>query len=253
MKPGRQRLDQLLVDRGLAESRARAQRLVLAGQVRVDGVPAGKPGGQVKAGVSLEVVGGEKYVSRGGLKLEHGLEEFGLAVSGMTVLDVGASTGGFTDCVLQRGAARVAAIDVGQGQLAWKLRCDSRVLVLERCNARRLTAASLPSGWVPADLVVVDCSFISLRMILPSLEPLVRAGGHLVVLVKPQFEAGRAEADRGAGVIRDALVHDRVLAELEAFVGRDLPSLVWRRQVASPLLGPAGNREFLVHLERKQT
>ncbi|MGH7967861.1 MAG: TlyA family RNA methyltransferase, partial [Limisphaerales bacterium] len=181
--------------------------------------------------------------------LEHALEQFRLDVNGLRALDIGASTGGFTDCLLQRGAAQVYAVDVGQGQLAWKLRRDPRVVVMERTNARELTPASFPSPFNPADLAVIDCSFISLRKILPAAVALLRASAKIVALVKPQFEAGKAEADKGAGVIRDPAIHERVLRELEAFANGQ-PGLRWRAAIESPLLGPAGNKEFLALIEK---
>jgi len=243
------RLDQALVERGFCESREKAKRAIMAGQVRVNGQPARKPSDATEPGDELVLVAGEKFVSRGGLKLEHALQVFQLAVAGQAALDLGASTGGFTDCLLQAGAKRVFAVDVGQGQLAWKLRRDRRVIVMEKTNARHLTPAMFPQPFVPFDLAVMDCSFISLRKILPPTVALLRPGGKIVALIKPQFEAGRAEADRGAGVIRDPAVHERVVRELEAFVVA-LPGLVWRQVTESPLLGPAGNKEFLVLIEK---
>ena len=240
------RLDQELVERGLCDSRERAKRHILAGQVRINGQSAHKPSDAVKPADTLTLDAPEKFVSRGGHKLEHALEHFQVAVAGLTVLDLGASTGGFTDCLLQRGAARVFAVDVGQGQLAWKLRTDPRVVVLEKTNARYLKPEQFPS---PADLVVVDCSFISLKKILPPAVPLLKPEGRIVALIKPQFEAGKAEADKGRGVITDAAVHQRVLAELEEFVAAQT-GLCWRGVVESPLLGPAGNKEFLTLIEK---
>jgi 23S rRNA (cytidine1920-2'-O)/16S rRNA (cytidine1409-2'-O)-methyltransferase len=243
------RLDLALVDRGLCESRERAQRAILAGQVRVNAQLARKPSDAVQPGDALTLEAGEKYVSRGGYKLEHALRHFQLEVAGLIALDLGASTGGFTDCLLQHGAAKVFAVDVGQGQLAWKLRQDRRVVVMEKTNARHLTAAQLPQPFVPADLAVVDCSFISLRKILPAAIALLQPNGKIVALIKPQFEAGKAEADRGHGVIHDPAVHERVLNELREFAAT--PSgLNWRGVVESPLLGPAGNKEFLVLIEK---
>ncbi len=244
------RLDQALVDRGLCESRAKAQRAIMAGQVRVNRHPAKKASDSVRDGDQVELLAGDRFVSRGGHKLEHALAHFGVSVTGVTALDLGASTGGFTDCLLQQGAARVFAVDVGTNQLAWKLRNDPRVVVMEQTNARHLTPASFGPDWRPFDLAVADCSFISLRRILPPAAPLVRAGGRLVALVKPQFEAGKEEADRGEGVITDPAVHARVLAELEGFVAAEPLGLVWRGVTESPLLGPAGNREFLALIEK---
>jgi 23S rRNA (cytidine1920-2'-O)/16S rRNA (cytidine1409-2'-O)-methyltransferase len=188
----------------------------------------------------------EKFVSRGGHKLEHALDHFKLDVTGLEVIDLGASTGGFTDCLLQRGAARVFAVDVGQGQLAWKLRQDKRVIVMEKTNARHLRS----DRFSPAPgLAVVDCSFISLKKILPAAVPLLKPDGKIVALVKPQFEAGKAEADKGRGVITDPAVHERVLAELQEFVSAQA-GLCWRGVIESPLLGPAGNKEFLALIEK---
>lgn len=243
------RLDQELVERGLCVSREKAKRAVMAGQVRVNGQVARKPSDAVKTQDHLELSQGEKFVSRGGLKLEHALEHFHLEVREATAVDFGASTGGFTDCLLQRGAARVYAIDVGHGQLAWSLRRDPRVVVMEKTNVRELTPVRFPQPFVPVDIVVIDCSFISLRKVLPAAIVLLRPAGKIVALLKPQFEAGKAEADRGAGVIRDARIHERVLAELETFV-RGVPAVAWRGVVESPLLGPAGNKEFLVLIEK---
>jgi 23S rRNA (cytidine1920-2'-O)/16S rRNA (cytidine1409-2'-O)-methyltransferase len=242
------RLDQALVERGLCDSREKAKRAIMAGQVKVNGQLAHKPSESVKPDSLVELVTAEKFVSRGGLKLEHALDHFQVEVAALTVLDLGASTGGFTDCLLQRGAAKVYAVDVGQGQLAWKLRGDPRVVVMEKTNARALTPAAFPGPFEPADLVVVDCSFISLRKILPPAVALLRRSGKLIALIKPQFEAGKVEADKGAGVITDPAIHQRVLEELKEFVA-SLPGMRWRGLTESPLLGPAGNKEFLVLLE----
>lgn len=243
------RLDQALVERGLCESRERAKRAVMAGQVTVNGQPARKPSDSVRADDALALAATEKYVSRGGLKLEHALKEMALDVTGLAALDLGASTGGFTDCLLQAGAKQVCAVDVGQGQLAWKLRQDGRVVVMEKTNARHLTPDSFPQPFVPFDLIVADCSFISLRKILPPAVALLKPDGKIVALVKPQFEAGKAEVDRGAGVIRDPAIHDRVLRELQEFVTAQ-SGLLWKQVTESPLLGPAGNKEFLVLIEK---
>lgn len=243
------RLDQALVERGLCASREQARRAVLAGQVRLNDQVARKPSDPVHPGDALALAAVERYVSRGGYKLEHALRHFALNVAGAVAVDLGASTGGFTDCLLQHGAARVYAVDVGRGQLHWKLRQDPRVVVLEGCNARHLTPARLPPPFGGADVVTVDCSFISLRLVLPPAVALLRPSGKLIALVKPQFEAGRAEVARGAGVIRDPVVHARVLAAFETFVAT-LPGMRWRGVTPSPLLGPAGNREFLALLEK---
>ena len=243
------RVDQALVERGLCDSREKAKRAVLAGQVRINEQPARKPSDAVKATDVLALDVPEKFVSRGGLKLDHALAHFGLEVAGQTALDLGASTGGFTDCLLQRGAARVFAVDVGRGQLAWKLRQDPRIVVMERINARALTSAHFPQPFVPADMAVIDCSFISLRKILPAAVALLQPSGRIVALIKPQFEAGKAEADKGAGVIRDPAIHERVLRELNEFVTGPL-ELRWVGVTESPVLGPAGNKEFLVLIEK---
>ena len=237
-----------MVERGLCESREKAKRAIMADQVRINGRPGRKPSDSVKPGDELTLTAPERFVSRGGLKLEHALGHFQIEVSGQTAIDLGASTGGFTDCLLQRGAAKVYAVDVGQGQLAWKLRLDPRVVVMEKTNARLLTRASFPPPFVPADLAVIDCSFISLRKILPPAVALLRPSAKIVALIKPQFEAGKAEADRGAGVIRDPAIHQRVLSELNQFViARG--GLRWVGVTESPVLGPAGNKEFLVLIE----
>ena len=243
------RLDLALVERGLCESREKAKRAVMAGQALVNGQRAAKASDKVKPSDEVTLAATDKFVSRGGHKLEHALETFGVEAAGLRAIDLGASTGGFTDCLLQHGAAMVAAVDVGQGQLAWALRNDERVHVMERTNARHLTPASFPQPFEPFDLAVVDCSFISLRQILPATVDLLPPGGQVVMLVKPQFEAGKAEADKGQGVIRDPQVHRRVLDELRAFVSDESP-LEWVAEIESPLTGPAGNKEFLVLLNR---
>lgn len=245
------RLDQALVERGLCESREKAKRAVLAGQVRVNQQLARKPSDAIESADAITLDAGEKYVSRGGYKLERALKHFQLDVTGLVALDVGASTGGFTDCLLQHGAEKVFAIDVGQGQLAWKLRRDPRVFVMEKTNARHLTAEQFPPPFAPPDLAVIDCSFISLRNILPAIVPLLKPDGKIVALVKPQFEAGKAEADRGRGVIRDAAIHKRILDELREFV-LARAGLCWHDVVESPLPGPAGNIEFLALIEKKR-
>jgi 23S rRNA (cytidine1920-2'-O)/16S rRNA (cytidine1409-2'-O)-methyltransferase len=236
-KQSKERLDVLLVERGLAESRAQAQRLIRAGLVRVADQVTDKPGARVAVGVEIAVQARPRFVSRGGEKLDAALERFGLDVTGAVAADVGASTGGFTDCLLQRGARRVYAIDVGYGQLDWRLRKDPRVVVLERTNVRYLE--SLPE---PVDLVTADVSFISLGLILPVVVRWLRPGGRVVALIKPQFEAGRREVGRG-GVVRDPVVRRVVLERVvgaAAELGLGLHGLM-----ISPLRGPAGNVEFL--------
>lgn len=240
------RLDSLLVDRGLASSRERARALILAGEVRVNGQPAAKAGTQVPHDADLTLTSRDHpYVGRGGLKLAHALDTFGIEVNGWTALDIGASTGGFTDVLLQRGASRVVALDVGHGQLDWKIRSDPRVVVLERVNARNLAPDQLPPDLRRFDIITIDVSFISLRHILPVLEPLLRPGAHVVALVKPQFEAGRAEVARG-GIVHDDAVRARVVEEVVAAADR----LGLKRQglTDSPIAGMEGNREFLLHL-----
>jgi len=242
----RVRLDQLLVERGLAESRSRAQALLLGGRVRAGAGDAArldrKPGDLVDRGLPLEVQAPEPYVSRGGHKLAAALDAFQVDPAGCVCLDVGASTGGFTDVLLQRGARRVYALDVGRGQLAEALRRDSRVISMERTNARDLTAATLPE---PIELAVIDVAFISLRLVLgPVAATFGPAGGALVPLVKPQFEAGRSEVDKG--VVRDPAVHERVVGEIEG-TARTL-GLEVLGAIPSPITGPEGNREFLLHL-----
>ena len=233
----KRRLDVLLVERGLAESRTQAQRLIRAGLVRVAGQVADKPGTQVATNATITLQARPRFVSRGGEKLEAALVRFGLDVRGWVAADVGASTGGFTDCLLQHGARRVYAIDVGYGQLDWRLRNDPRVVVMERTNARYLE--SLPE---PVDLVTVDVSFISLGLILPMAVRWLKPGGRVVALIKPQFEAGRREVGKG-GVVRDPQVHRRVLERvLDIAAGLDLGL---RGLMPSPLHGPAGNVEFL--------
>ncbi|MBM3835107.1 MAG: TlyA family RNA methyltransferase [Verrucomicrobia bacterium] len=245
------RLDEALVERGLCESREKAKRAILAGSVRINERLARKPSDVVKPADRLAVAAPERYVSRGGYKLEHALDFFQVNALGMTAVDLGASTGGFTDCLLQRGAARVYAVDVGQGQLAWKLRQDPRVVVMEKTNARALAPGLFPQPFAAAELVVIDCSFISLRKLLGSAAGLLKPSGKIVALTKPQFEAGRSEANKGEGVIKDPAIHNRVLKELEQFV-QTVPGLTWRNVTESPLLGPAGNKEFFVLLEKNE-
>ena len=239
------------MDRGLSESREKAKRAILAGTVRINGQRAQKASDTVRDGDAVSIDAPEKFVSRGGHKLEHALSHFQISVDGLTAIDLGASTGGFTDCLLQHGATKVCAVDVGHGQLAWKLRQDTRVLVMEKNNARELTPASFPQPFAPADIIVIDCSFISLQKLLVAAVALLRPLGKLVALVKPQFEAGKAEVDKGEGVITDPAIHQRVLDELHAFVDT-MPELTWKGVTESPLLGPAGNKEFLLLLEKNR-
>jgi 23S rRNA (cytidine1920-2'-O)/16S rRNA (cytidine1409-2'-O)-methyltransferase len=239
----RRRLDLELVRRGLATSRTDAQELIDLGRVTVGGGPALKAARMVDPGEPLEVTRpATRFVSRGGEKLDAALEAFALDISGRRVLDAGASTGGFTDCVLQRGATSVVAVDVGHGQLHERIRADKRVMSHERCNVRTVDLGTLGA---PFDLVVGDLSFISLRLVLAQLVGACQPGGDLVLLVKPQFEAGRAEVSKGRGIVTDPVVHERVKAEItDALVAAGAPPLDW---IDSPLLGADGNREFLVH------
>jgi 23S rRNA (cytidine1920-2'-O)/16S rRNA (cytidine1409-2'-O)-methyltransferase len=247
----RQRLDVLLVERGLLPSRERARALIMAGDVRVNGQRATKPGTMVAPDAHCELVAAAaelRYVSRGGLKLEHALDSFQLDPAGRVALDVGASTGGFTDVLLRRGAARVYAVDVGRGQLAWSLRNDPRVVVMERTNIRHL--AALPEL---VDCAVADVSFISLRLVLPTIARLARPGAWIVALVKPQFEAGRVAANKGGGVIADPEVHRLVLRDLLAWLRSaegSATGLLPIDVIASPIRGRDGNREYLLYLVR---
>jgi len=243
------RLDTLLVDRGLAPSRERARALILAGSVRVNGQPAGKAGTAVGVDADVTITAPDHpYVGRGGVKLAHALDTFAIETAGRVALDIGASTGGFTDALLQRGAAHVVALDVGHGQLDWKLRNDPRVDVIERVNARTLTPDGLPSGRSRFDIITIDVSFISLKLILPVVPPLLRDTGDVVALVKPQFEAGRAEVGKG-GIVRDEQVHLRVLDEVIG--AADALGLGRAGTAESPISGMEGNREFLLHLRRR--
>ena len=239
------RADQLLVARGLAESRSRAQALIMAGAVFSGERKLAKAGDMLAEDAPLEVRGRDHpWVSRGGIKLDHGLDHFGFDVAGAVALDVGSSTGGFTDVLLSRGAARVYAVDVGTNQLAWKLRQDPRVVVHEQTNARTLTSEIVPE---PVDIVVCDASFIGLAKVLPAALGLAKPGARLVALVKPQFEAGREEVGKG-GVVRDAAVHERVCTEAKAWVESQGWTVIGI--VESPITGPEGNREFLLGAER---
>jgi 23S rRNA (cytidine1920-2'-O)/16S rRNA (cytidine1409-2'-O)-methyltransferase len=234
------RLDQLLVERGLAPSREKARALVLAGQVLLNGQRADKAGRSVPDDSRLELLEPPPYVSRGGLKLEAALEHFHISVDGRICLDVGSSTGGFTDCLLQHGAARVYAIDVGTGQLDWKLRNDPRVIVHERVNARYLSAREVPE---PVSLAVADVSFISVTMILPAIAPLLSDGAEMVILVKPQFELEKHQVGKG-GIIRDPALHLRACQRIEKAVEQ----LGFRTAIIpSPILGAEGNQEFLLY------
>ena len=236
----KQRIDQLLVDRKLADSREKARALILAGQVLVNGQKMEKAGHAVAADSRVELLDQPRYVGRGGLKLEAALDHFHIGVEGKVCLDIGSSTGGFTDCLLQRGAARVYAIDVGTAQLDWKLRNDPRVIVREQVNARYLSREHVPE---PVDLAVCDVSFISITMILPMLPPLFSVRGEMVILVKPQFELERHQVGKG-GIIREPELHLAACRRVEEAVERLGFSA---SLMPSPILGAEGNREFLLH------
>lgn len=236
----RRRLDVLLVERGLVESREKGQALILAHQVLVDGKKIDKPGHAVDLGAKIEILEQPRYVGRGGLKLEAALDHFGIQAAGKICLDIGSSTGGFTDCLLQRGAARVYAIDVGTGQLDWKLRNDPRVIVREQVNARYLSREEIPEL---VDLAVCDVSFISITMILPALPNLLAKSAEMVILVKPQFELERHQVGKG-GVIRDPALHQQACRRVEEAVRQ----LGFRAEIIpSPVLGAEGNQEFLLY------
>ncbi len=244
---GKIRLDQRVVELGLAESREKAQRLIRAGQVLVNGQPKDKPGHTIDAEAEVQLRAGERFVSRGGEKLEAAFQQFGVNVQGLICMDIGASTGGFTDCLLQHGAARVYAIDVGRGQLHWKLAKDPRVTVMDEVNARYLKPADLPEQ--PA-FAAIDVSFISLTKILPAAAAILPPGGRIVTLIKPQFEAGREEVGRG-GVVKDEAARARAIARIRAF-GTDELGLEWLRDCPSPVVGPAGNVEHLAYWKKSE-
>ena len=241
----RDRLDKILVSRGLVASRERARALILAGRVLLNDRVVDKPGSQVASDAPLRLKGEDiPYVSRGGLKLAHALEHFDFPLQGRVALDVGASTGGFTDCLLQNGVAKVIAVDVGYGQLAWSLRNDDRVINLERTNIRHLQPETLP---VVPDLAVIDASFISLDKVLPPTLALLGLPADIIALIKPQFEVGRGEVGKG-GVVRDAAKHAAVIERISSLAA-DLDLAVLGVE-ESPVLGPKGNKEFLIHLRK---
>jgi len=240
------RLDQLLVRLGLVKSREKARAVIMAGLVQIDGVKLEKPGHMVPSSATVSIKKKyPPYVSRGGLKLEAALEHFNVDVAGLELLDVGASTGGFTDCLLQHGAQRVFAVDVGHGQLDWNLRQDPRVVVMEKMNARHLRPEDLDA---PLNGAVIDVSFISLKLVVPPISDLLHEESFIIALIKPQFEVGRTLVGKG-GVVRDTKLHTDVIQELAAFFSAN----GWKVEghVASPILGPKGNREFLIYLTRK--
>ncbi len=241
------RLDRLLVDRGLAESRERAQALILAGQVLVNGQKQEKAGALVLRGADIRILGEVlPYVSRGGVKLEAALREFKIDASGKTALDVGASTGGFTDCLLQHGASKVYAVDVGYGQIAWKIRQDKRVVVIERTNIRDIDPSLISE---PIDIITIDVSFISLEKVIPSVIDFLKPGGDLIALVKPQFEVGREQVGKG-GIVRDEAARKGAVDRVAGFIrsnGFEVKGLI-----QSPITGQDGNVEFLVHAVQRK-
>ncbi|MBI4528869.1 MAG: TlyA family RNA methyltransferase [Deltaproteobacteria bacterium] len=238
----RERLDKLLLDRGFASTREEARRRILAGDVLVENRPVSKAGSLVNPEAEIRLKERPSYVSRGGTKLEKALQEFGIDVKERIVLDVGASTGGFTDCLLTRGARRVYAVDVGYGQLDWKLRQDPRVLVLEKTNIRYLAPEELPE---PPDVATIDVAFISLSLVLPQVKRILARSGEIIALIKPQFEVGKGKVGKG-GVVRDPEQHREVIERIKEVAGGI--GLEAREVVESPLLGPKGNKEFFIHL-----
>jgi len=243
LNENKQRLDLLLVEKGLAPSRQRARALIMAGKILVNNQPAAKAGAMISEPDSIELKGGDiPYVSRGGLKLEGALDELSLNIANCTCLDVGASTGGFTDCLLQNGAARVYAVDVGYGQLAWKLRQDPRVVTIDRTNIRHMPFATIPEA---VDMAAVDVSFISLKIVMPAVMAFVKEKGFILALIKPQFEVGKGQVGKG-GVVRDPKLHDLVIEDLSSFFIET--GLLCENVLPSPTLGPKGNREFFILL-----
>jgi 23S rRNA (cytidine1920-2'-O)/16S rRNA (cytidine1409-2'-O)-methyltransferase len=244
----KRRLDLLLVDKGLAPSRQRARALIMAGKILINNLPAVKAGTLISADDSIELKGGDiPYVSRGGLKLEGALNEINLDITDCTCLDVGASTGGFTDCLLQNGAARVYAVDVGYGQLAWKLRQDPRVVAIERTNIRHMPFEMIPEA---VDIATIDVSFISLKLVVPAVMGFLRAEALILALIKPQFEVGKDQVGKG-GVVREPTLHDRVIEDLSSFFAGS--GLGCENVIPSPILGPKGNREFFILLHHKDS
>ncbi|MDG0994851.1 MAG: TlyA family RNA methyltransferase [Akkermansiaceae bacterium] len=241
--PSKQRADALLVSRGLCDSREQAKRLILAGEVMAGTTVVAKPSTKLSDDAELTVKKRPKFVGRGGLKMEGALDRFDIDPTGMTCLDVGASTGGFTDCLLQRGAVKVHAVDVGTNQLAWKLRSDSRVVVKEKFNARHMTPDDIGE---PIDLAVTDVSFISLTKILPPMFDTLKVNGQIVCLIKPQFELNREDISKG-GIVRDPALHQRAVDKIHQFVTEELGH-TWIESIDSPITGTDGNREFLAWL-----
>ncbi len=246
MAEKKQRLDRVVVDRGLTQSRHRSRALIMAGKVLVNRQPVEKPGTLVSKNDEIILKGQETpYVSRGGLKLETALNAFKLNVHGLICLDVGASTGGFTDCLLQRGAACVFAVDVGYGQIAWKIRQDPRVTVIERMNIRYMPYETIG---IPVDLITVDVSFISLKLVVPAVLKFIKEEASIIALIKPQFEVGKEKVGKG-GVVRNPSLHNGVIADLTDFFSNI--GLIRRSLIPSPILGPKGNKEFVMHLKYK--
>ncbi|WP_372679304.1 TlyA family RNA methyltransferase [Desulfosarcina sp.] len=241
--PVKKRIDTLLVEKQFCQSRERAKALIMAGRVAVNQLPCDKPGTRFSEDIEITLKGDDlRYVSRGGLKLEAALKANRIDCAGMVCLDVGASTGGFTDCLLQHGATRVFAVDVGYGQLAWSLRQDDRVVVIERTNIRKIDPALITQK---VDLVTIDTSFISLKIVVPCTLPFLKAGGMVLALIKPQFEAGKGRVGKG-GVVKDPALHDEIIDDLQVFFSR--LSLSCGPVIPSPVLGPKGNREFIILL-----
>ncbi len=242
----KERIDKILVERGMVESREKARSYIMTGRVMVEGQRIDKPGTKIRVDAPLEILLKEtQYVSRGGIKLEGALQTFNLDPQGMVVMDVGASTGGFTDCILQKGAKRVYAVDVGYGQLAWRLQNDPRVINLERKNIRYLKREEIPEE---IDLILVDTSFISVEKFLPNLLRFLKREGYLLILIKPQFEVGKGEVGKG-GVVRDPKLHQKVLERISTYcneIGLEVLGVT-----ESPLLGPKGNKEFFIYLKKR--
>ena len=242
--PAKRRLDLILVEKKLVRSRQRAQALIMAGKVLVNNRTVDKPGALVSGDNDIVIKGEDiSYVSRGGIKLEKALKSFQINVDGLVCLDVGASTGGFTDCLLQHGASRIFAVDVGYGQLAWKLRQDERVVVIERTNIRHMPLEALP---YPIDLATIDVSFISLKIVVPSILKFMKKDADILALIKPQFEVGKGKVGKG-GVVRDPALHDEVIKDLSNFFTKI--GLLCKSVIPSPILGPKGNREFIIALK----
>jgi len=243
--PLKSRLDQLLVARGLCDSREQGKRLILAGEVLVNDTPVTKSGQLVPDDATLRVKQQPKYVSRGGFKLEGALDHFGISVEGATCLDIGASTGGFTDCLLQRGAQKIYAYDVGTNQLVWKLRSDPRVISRENFNVRHMNSDDVGEQ---VDIIVADVSFISLTLVLPPALAMLKPSGNAIVLIKPQFELSREEIGKG-GIVRDSALHEKACLKIENFI-KTQAGMAWRGLVESPIQGTDGNREFLAWIQR---